>query len=170
MPDSAVIEADIFLLTPERPDLLYGEGLVIERSERASDLLLDDLRSDLRMEWVPESGWFTYLSLETQAENLVYDLSVGVGDVAPSYVDAGFTRFEPTPEQLDTLGLEPAQSWWRDATNVSIEVVELTPQFHLSDLVQRTDLLRQVIESGQLPPRHRDENTPDGGFGVVSYL
>jgi hypothetical protein len=39
---------------------------------------------------------------------------VGVGDVAPSYVDAGFTRFEPTPEQLDTLGLEPVQPWWRD--------------------------------------------------------
>jgi hypothetical protein len=112
VPDSQIIEADIFLLTPDRPDLLYGEGLTIERSENASSQLLDDLRSDERMEWVPQSGWFTHLSLNTEAENLVYDLSVGVGDVAPSFVDAGFTRFEPTPEHLDTLGLEPTRPWW----------------------------------------------------------
>jgi len=147
VPDSAVIEADIFLLTPERPDLLYGEGLVIERSERASDLLLDDLRSDLRMEWVPESGWFTYLSLETQAENLVYDLSVGVGDVAPSYVDAGFTRFEPTPEQLDTLGLEPVQSWWRD---VGVAVLVALVAGAIGALVTPRDRPAQMIESGRV--------------------
>jgi hypothetical protein len=119
-PDSQVIEADIFLLTPERPDLLYGEGLSVERSEKANRLLLDDLRSDERMEWVPESGWLTYLSLNTAAENLVYDLSVGVGEAGPSYVDAGFTRFEPSPEQLDDLGLQPARSWWADVSVVLV--------------------------------------------------
>ena len=77
-PDSEIIVADVFLLTPERPDLLYGEGLTIERSEWASDLLLDDLRSDEGMEWIPTQGWFTYLKLETEAANVVYDLSVGV--------------------------------------------------------------------------------------------
>jgi hypothetical protein len=109
-PDTEIIEADVFLLTPERPDLLYGEGLTIERSERASDLLLDDLRSDENMEWIPEQGWFTYLALETPAENVTYDLSVGVEGLAPSYVDAGFTRFEPTPAQLEAFGLELARS------------------------------------------------------------
>ena len=109
-PDTEIIEADVFLLTPERPDLLYGEGLTIERSERASDLLLADLRSDENMEWIPEQGWFTYLALGTPAENVTYDLSVGVEGLAPSYVDAGFTRFEPTPEQLEAFGLEPVRS------------------------------------------------------------
>jgi hypothetical protein len=106
IPDSVIIEADVFLLTPERPNLLYGEGLTIERSEWASDLLLDDLRSDENMEWVPDEGWFTYLKLETEAENVTYDLSVGVGSTPPSFVDAGFMTIEPTPEHLEAVGLE----------------------------------------------------------------
>lgn len=109
-PDTEIIEADVFLLTPERPDLLYGEGLTIERSERASASLLDDLRSDENMEWIPETAWFTYLALETPAANVTYDLSVGVDGLAPSFVDAGFTRFEPTPDQLEAFGLEQSGS------------------------------------------------------------
>lgn len=108
-PDTEIIEADVFLLTPERPDLLYGEGLTVIRSEAASDLLLDDLRSDENMEWVPTDAWFTYLALETAAENVTYDLSVGVDGLGPSFVDAGFTRFEPTAPQLEAFGLEPIQ-------------------------------------------------------------
>lgn len=105
-PDSSIVNADIFLLTPERPDLLHGEGLQVNVSEMASDLLLDDLRSDENMEWIPEEGWFTHLILETDAENLTYDLSVGVGDIPPSFVDAGFTRIEPTDDSLQAMGLE----------------------------------------------------------------
>lgn len=125
-PDSEILEADLFLLTPERPDLLYGEGLEVERSEWATDLLLDDLRSDENMEWIPEKGWLTHLVLETEVENVVYDLSVGVGDVAPSYVDAGFTRFEATPEHLEELGLERAdanEGWMLLAGAIAIAVV-----------------------------------------------
>ena len=104
-PDSEIIEADVFLLTPERPDLLYGEGLTIERSEWANDALLNDLRSEEGMEWIPTQGWFTYLRLETEAANVVYDLSVGVGSTPPSFVDAGFMTLEPTPEHLEAVGL-----------------------------------------------------------------
>ena len=103
-PDSEIITADVFLLTPERPDLLYGEGLTIERSEQANQLLLDDLRSDDKMEWVPTDAWFTYLRLDTEAENVVYDLSVGVGDTRPSFVDAGFMTIEPSPAHLEAVG------------------------------------------------------------------
>lgn len=104
-PDSEIIEADVFLLTPDRPQLLYGTGLTVERSERANRLLLDDLRSDQNMEWIPESGWFTYLKLDVPAENLVYDLAIGVEGNRPTYVDAGLTRFEPTLDQLASFGL-----------------------------------------------------------------
>lgn len=104
-PDSEIIEADVFLLTPEQPDLLYGEGLFVDRSEPASTSLLDDLRSDTNMEWVPDEGWFTYLRLDTEASNVVYDLSVGVGDTRPSFVDAGFMRVEPTPSELRSVGI-----------------------------------------------------------------
>lgn len=104
-PDSEIIIADVFLLTPERPDLLYGEGLIVERSERANQSLLDDLRSDDNMDWVPTDAWFTYLRLETAAENVMYDLSVGVADTRPSFVDAGFMTIEPTPANLEAVGL-----------------------------------------------------------------
>lgn len=118
-PDSAIIEADVFLITPDRPDLLYGEGLSIERSERASDLLLDDLRSDENMEWMPELGWLTYLALNTEAENVVYDLAIGVEGRSPSFVDAGFTKFEPTRGHLRAMGLSPdTEDGWRFAAVV----------------------------------------------------
>ena len=66
-PDSSIINADIFLLTPDRPDLLHGEGLKVNVSELATDLLLDDLWSDDNMEWIPEQWWVTHLILETDA-------------------------------------------------------------------------------------------------------
>src|SRR5688572_24545510 len=49
---SELVEADVFLLTDDEPDLLAGgPGLSLERSEEASPSLLDDLRSDVGMEW-----------------------------------------------------------------------------------------------------------------------
>jgi len=111
-PDTDIIVADVFLLTPDEPELLHGTGLTVERSEWANEQLLDDLRSDENMEWVPERGWFTYLALEVEAHELVYDLSVGVGRVPPSYVDAGITRFEPTDQQFDDFGIPKQRSPW----------------------------------------------------------
>ena len=53
--ESEFVEADVFLLTDDQPSLLAGgPGLTLARSEAANDLLLDDLRSDVGMEWVPE--------------------------------------------------------------------------------------------------------------------
>ncbi len=111
-PDTSIINADIFLLTPERPDLLHGEGLEINVSEPASESLLDDLRSDENMDWVPHRGWLSHLVLETDAENLVYDLSVGVGDIGPSFYEAGFTRIEAPDDVLAEFGLR--RMHWSD--------------------------------------------------------
>ena len=56
------IEADVFLLTEGEPDLLAGgTGMTLNRSEPASTFLLDDLRSDVGMEWLPEEMWLSYL-------------------------------------------------------------------------------------------------------------
>jgi hypothetical protein len=72
-----VVEADVFLLTDRRPSLLAGgPGLDLERRERAGDLLLDDLRSDAGMGWVPEDAWLTHLALDVPADDLDYDLAV----------------------------------------------------------------------------------------------
>jgi hypothetical protein len=88
---SRQVDADVFLLTEQRPELLAGgPGLTVERSEAASKSLLDDLRSDVGMEWLPADMWLTYLQVDAPAADLDYDLAVSVRPgVEPSLVDAG---------------------------------------------------------------------------------
>jgi hypothetical protein len=97
--ESRFIEADVFLLTDEEPDLLAGgPGLSLERSEAASDDLLADLRSDVGMEWVPDEAWLTKVVVDTTAAELTYDLAIDVSVAGePSAVDAGFAPFGPDP-------------------------------------------------------------------------
>jgi hypothetical protein len=89
-PDQQV-DADVFLLTDDEPELMAGgSGIDVQRSEPASDLLLDDLRSDVGMEWVPEQMWLSYLVVDTKAGDLDFDLAASVDpDSSPSLVDAG---------------------------------------------------------------------------------
>ena len=92
------VEADVFLLTPDRPRMLpvpvdadARSGLILERSEPASGVLLQDLRSDRGMSWIPpQDMWLSYLKIDTTAGQLTHDLAIdptGVG--APSPVAAG---------------------------------------------------------------------------------
>lgn len=94
-----VVEADVFLLTDEQPDLLAGgPGLSLERSEAANALLLSDLRSDKGMEWVPEDMWFTYLQVEADAADLDYDLAISPdGSTLPTLADTGVRASEAGP-------------------------------------------------------------------------
>jgi hypothetical protein len=87
-----VVNADVFLLTDEEPALRTGgDGLELQRSEPASRTLLDDLRSDKGMGWVPEHMWFTYLQLNAPAGALDYDLAVSThAGVIPSARAVGF--------------------------------------------------------------------------------
>ncbi|HEY7875051.1 MAG TPA: DUF2330 domain-containing protein [Actinomycetota bacterium] len=89
------VDADVYLLTDIQPSLLPapvapGErGLVLERSEQASDDLLDDLRGDRGMNWIPEESWLTYLRVDSDAGDLTYDLAIDAsGNGAPSEEDA----------------------------------------------------------------------------------
>ena len=88
---SQVVDADVFLLTDERPKLLAGgPGLSVQRNEPASDLLLSDLRSDKGMGWVPDDMWLTFLRLEVPAGQLDYDLAMAAHPQAlPALRDAG---------------------------------------------------------------------------------
>jgi hypothetical protein len=85
------VEADVFLLTDEKPTLLAGgPGLTIDRNEAASDRLLADLRSDVGMEWVPEEMWLSYLTVDAAAADLDYDLAIAPTDeTLPTLTDAG---------------------------------------------------------------------------------
>lgn len=96
----AIVEADVFLLTPTRPELLPGpsgsntgvvtDGMQLLRDEEASPSLLADLRGDRGMRWLPASDvWFSYLTLREEAQDLTYDLAMNVSGGSPSPIDAG---------------------------------------------------------------------------------
>jgi hypothetical protein len=93
LPDEKRVDADVFLLTDEKPKLLAGgPGLELERSEPANASLLSDLRSDKGMEWMPQSMWFSYLRLGAPASVLDYDLAVSTkSEAAPAKIDTGVT-------------------------------------------------------------------------------
>jgi hypothetical protein len=103
LPKTQRVDADVFLLTDKKPDLLSGgTGLDLRRSETANASLLDDLRSDKGMQWMPESMWFTYLQVATNAGTLDYDLAVSTdAKVAPARVDTGIAQ----PVAVDPEGL-----------------------------------------------------------------
>ena len=104
--EDELVEADVFLLTDEEPELLAGgPGVDVQRSEAASDLLLDDLRSDRGMEWVPEDMWLSYLTVNTEARELDYDLAASTtADTAPSLRDAGVAEPQAIPLKVDAPG------------------------------------------------------------------
>jgi hypothetical protein len=87
-----IVDADVFLLTPQRPELYTGgPGVTVERSSAASGSLLDDLRSDKGMKWVPNDMWLSYLRVNVPADDLNYDLAVSTrpGEI-PSARMVGF--------------------------------------------------------------------------------
>lgn len=109
--ESRFVEADVFLLTDGEPGLLAGgPGLTLERSGPASTPLLDDLRADAGMEWVPEHMWFTYLQVGTEARNLDYDLAVSAdATTLPTLADTGVTAPEArTVTEADGVAAWPA--------------------------------------------------------------
>jgi hypothetical protein len=98
--DSAkVVEADVFLLTDNKPNLLAGgRGLSLDRNEPANASLLSDLRSDKHMGWIPAHMWFTFLRLDVPAGDLDYDLAISTRPgTVPSLTDAGITASEARP-------------------------------------------------------------------------
>ncbi len=101
------VEADVFLLTDRQPAFLPDPGprMTLAHNAPATARLLDDLRSDERMEWVPRSSWLTQLRIDSSAADLAYDLAVDAsGQGAPSRLAAGL---DPTERslQLNALGI-----------------------------------------------------------------
>src|SRR6266566_2660427 len=74
------VNADVYLLTDHAPALLPNptgtNGMRLDNSQQASQSLLDDLRSDRGMEWVPSDGWLTKIAIDADAPQLSYDLAI----------------------------------------------------------------------------------------------
>ncbi len=114
------VDADVFLLTDDKPKLLAGgRGLNLERSEPASAALLDDLRSDKGMEWTPSSMWLTYLRVQAEARDLVYDLAVSTSPTeSPSLTDVGIE----VPAARAVTAAHAGTPVWPVAAGVSVAV------------------------------------------------
>jgi hypothetical protein len=107
---SEQIDADVFLLTEQRPALLphpYRSGLRLEHDAAATASLLDDLRSDEGMGWVPHSAWLTKVRVAEEADDLRYDLAIDPEGGAPSRIAAGF-EMPSSSERTPTLPTTPA--------------------------------------------------------------
>jgi hypothetical protein len=88
------VEADVYLLNDRRPALLPAptgdNGLALTHSAPATESLLDDLRSDRGMGWVPGTAWLTKVRIDAAAPQLTFDLAIDAsGAGAPSRVMAG---------------------------------------------------------------------------------
>jgi hypothetical protein len=86
------VDADVYLLTDARPALLpypFANGMRLDHSAAATISLLNDLRSDKGMGWIPQSGWLTKIAIDASASQLTYDLAVDTKGLAPSRVAAG---------------------------------------------------------------------------------
>jgi len=96
------VQADVYLLTDRAPALLPApngtNGIRLDASQRASDGLLTDLRSDRGMDWVPSSGWLTKVAVDGASQRINFDLAVDAsGRNRPSAVDAGLSMPSTTP-------------------------------------------------------------------------
>ncbi len=101
------VEADVYLLTDRRPSLLPwtgGNGLELAHSAAATSSLLDDLRTDDGMGWVPDEAWLTKVRVDAAAVQLRNDLAVGANGAAPSSVAAGLGAPGPAQIPLDIAG------------------------------------------------------------------
>ena len=103
--DGELVEADVYLLTDIKPALMpnagafaESDGLILDHSEGATESLLDDLRSDVGMEWVPDEAWLTKIVVSSDAGELDFDLAIDAsGAGRPSATDAGYAPFGNNP-------------------------------------------------------------------------
>ena len=117
----ANIDADVYLLTERKPKLLPASGTTMDLkvSEEARPLLLDDIRSDRGMAWLPENMWLTYLKIDARAGALTHDLAIdATGHGTPSPVAAGL---------VEPASIPPASPhdlrWWAIALALILAAV-----------------------------------------------
>jgi hypothetical protein len=120
------VEADVYLLTDRIPNLLPDgalAGYTIERQVPASTFLLEDLRSDKGMGWLPRSGMtLTHLEIGASAPKLLYDLAIDTSGGTPSRERAGLPPI-PTPPPTVAPSIAPTPVPTAEPT----EVVQALP-------------------------------------------
>ena len=109
-----IVTADVFMLTDHSPSIVSGPGVTIRQSREAEPSLLTDLRSDKGMGWIPASGWLSYMTVDSSAANLTYDLAADAsGAGRPSLTAAAL--LPPAPPLRPPA---PGRPWWELALTV----------------------------------------------------
>src|SRR6266849_3072754 len=95
----ARVDADVYLLTDRKPLLLpapFANGMELQYSQTASASLLNDLRSDKGMDWVPEMAWLTKIGINAAASQLTYDLAISANGTVAARACASAQAATPT--------------------------------------------------------------------------
>lgn len=102
------VEADVYLLNDRQPALLpdpNANGLTLQVSEPASASLLNDLRADKGMGWIPHHAWLSKIRIDGPASALRFDLAIDAsGRGQPSLRDAGLAPFGPMQPPMPWVG------------------------------------------------------------------
>jgi hypothetical protein len=165
------INADVYLLTPSQPNLLPepNDGLVRFYNRPASKSLLDDLRSDKGMEWVPPQMWLTALRVAEQADRLRYDLAIHpYGTGAPSRIAAGLER-PPAPPESTTTTAAPSTTTTKPKPPVTTPPTVATPLPPAPLRAPSGPSQPEVQPDLALPPAlpARSDDRPPAGLGVL---
>lgn len=116
-----IVQADVYVLTDDQPTMLKPKGVELSLTQRASESLLADLRSDEGMDWIPKDMWLSHLTVEAEAGNLTHDLSISATGGVPSRTAAGLPArfFDPAieaapwfPASAWVLAVMVAARWW----------------------------------------------------------
>jgi uncharacterized protein DUF2330 len=108
------VQANVYLLTDRAPEMLpapadANNGLFLDHFAPANQLLLDDLRADAGMSWVPDSAWLTKVRISAAAPQLNFDLAIDAsGNRAPSKVAAGLPDVGVHVAEAANFGLTAA--------------------------------------------------------------
>jgi hypothetical protein len=95
-----VASANVFVLTDRQPSFAprRPEQLRAEINAAASNQLLDDLRSDKGMGWIPDAMWLTAIDVSGAPDQLNFDLAIDAsGRGKPSAYDTGLHGAKPSP-------------------------------------------------------------------------
>lgn len=85
--EAEVINAHLFMLTPQRPIMSSPlgslTGLRTVKDEWASESLIADLRSDTGTSWIPEKMWFRAYELVAPTNTVTYDMAASGNGIVP---------------------------------------------------------------------------------------